>query len=273
MGEDGEVVFQRLAETDSGVDGNAGAGDPRRLARFDAPFQVVEYFQRRMVVGRGRLHGLGLPLAMHEDHTDAQIGGHGQRTMVSRQGRDVVDDGGPRRDRLFHHFGLAAVDRDHRPRSGGGQGLDHRKNAAAFLRRGHRIGPGPRGFTADIEDRHAGSGMLIPPCDGRLRGRVITAVGKAVGGDVEHAHDARLIEAESREGGPLIGQAREQAIDPRLVNPGEAGGPGREVVQASAPGDGVLTVARHHLDLVEPRPGAADPGGGPCHGDRPAKRA
>ena len=115
--------------------------------------------------------------------------------------------------------------------------------------------------------------MLIPPRDGRLRGRVIATIGKTVGGNIEHTHDARLIEADARKGGPSIGKTGEQAFDPRLVIAAEAGSPGREVVQASTPGRGVPAIAHYDLNLVEPRPGTAYPGRGPRHGDRPAKRA
>jgi hypothetical protein len=71
------------------------------------------------------------------------------------------------------------------------EGLDDRDDAPELLGHGHRLGPGPRRLTTDVDDGGAlghhrqavlhGGGMVEPQ----------PAVGEGVRGDVQHAHHER----------------------------------------------------------------------------------
>ena len=72
-----------------------------------------------------------------------------------------------------------------------GQLFDDRQDAAQFLRFADRLGAGPRGFAADVENfralrdqfqrvRHGGAGV-----------QKFSAIGKGIGRDIDDAHDER----------------------------------------------------------------------------------
>ena len=149
------------------------------------------------------------------------------------QGRDVVDHVRAGGERGFHHRRAAGVDADRRAHRHAV--LDRGDRALDLVAFPHRRRAGPRAFAADVDDRRAGlehrRGVRL-----RLLGIVeeLAAVGKAVGRDVEDAHDLRLVEpdralAELQRrvrraqpgplrlglGAELVGQALEHPVDAR----------------------------------------------------------
>ena len=70
----------------------------------------------------------------------------------------------------------------------GDQGLDHRYHALHFLDLWNPCRPGAGGFAPDIDDLRPLRGQESAVGDGGLGVGVQSAVGKRVGGDVEHPH-------------------------------------------------------------------------------------
>src|SRR6185369_14804898 len=63
-----QVVIQRLAETESRIDGNALSLYAGGLAGLDAPRKIVAYLAQHIRVARRLLHRRGLALLVHEAH-------------------------------------------------------------------------------------------------------------------------------------------------------------------------------------------------------------
>ena len=76
-------------------------------------------------------------------------------------------------------------------------GFDDRQDAGLLFGGGERSGVGAGGFAADVEDVGALVEHLERLGEGALRGMLgrveVAAVGEAVGGDVEDAHDERSL--------------------------------------------------------------------------------
>ena len=61
-------MFECLAETNAGVDGDSGAGEARGLGlRNETGERVVDVEEDIVIGGRG-LHRLRIALGMHQDH-------------------------------------------------------------------------------------------------------------------------------------------------------------------------------------------------------------
>ena len=116
------------------------------------------------------------------------LGGQGGHIRVEAQGADVIDDGGSGVQGGPGHLGLIGIDGDGDV-DFGGQGFDDRQDPAQFLIQRHGIGKGPGGFAADIQDVGAGHYQGPGLGQGGVRVEKAAAVGKGVGGDVEHPHD------------------------------------------------------------------------------------
>ena len=132
---------------------------------------------------------------VHQHDRAADLRHHLQRAIIPQQGRDVVNDRRPRRQRGLHHRGLARVDRDER--AAAREPFDHGDDAANLVAFPHGGGTRPRRFAADIDQRCTGRRQHHAGTGGRSRIVVQrAAVGEAVGRDVEDARDARLVEAQ-----------------------------------------------------------------------------
>ena len=108
---------------------------------------------------------------------------------------DVVDDLGPGFDGASGGGGVVGVYGD----DGGGalfeDGFDDREDAGLFFFGGERDGVGAGGFAADVEEVGAFvehlEGVGYGSGGGVFGGVEVAAVGEAVGGDVEDAHENR----------------------------------------------------------------------------------
>ena len=199
IGEDREVVLHELAEADAGIDRDPVARDAGRLACRDARREMIVDLGRRVCVDGLFLHRLGIALAVHQDHRDAKARDRGECLVVMGQRGDVVDDARTLADGKLHHPRLAGVDGNDGIRLGLSERLDHRQGAHQFLFVADGIGTGAGRFPADIEESGARRDLL-PGTGERLFGAgVVAAVGKAVGGDVDHSHDARFVHGDARE--------------------------------------------------------------------------
>ena len=125
-----EVVVERLAETDAGVEqhllfahaGGEGVGQ--------APLEKGDHLADHVVVARGFLHGPRLAQHVHEAHRTAALGDERGHGGVAAQGRDVVHEAGAGVERGPRHRRLGRVDRDESLRRGG-EAFDCRHHARA----------------------------------------------------------------------------------------------------------------------------------------------
>ena len=106
------------------------------------------------------------------------------------QARYVVDNFSPGCKCLAGHCRLGRIDRE---RNAGlcGEFLDDRQNTAEFFVHGDGFGVGAGAFAADIEEVGALSDEFQAMGDGGLGVEVASTIGKAVGSDIDDAHQQR----------------------------------------------------------------------------------
>jgi hypothetical protein len=235
-----QVMRLRLAEADAGIDDDAPARDAKGDERLDPLPEPVKDIERHIVVARITLHGLGAALRVHDADRQGVFGGKGGESGIKGEASHIVDEVGTDARGLLRHGGLAGVDGDGR-RDFGADGGDHRRGAADFVIDLDRGGPRAGGFAAHIEDRGSGARHRMGMGE-RLRGiEMLAAVGKAVRGDIEDAHDLRRGHVERRDR-----RAGCRKTGHRVV--GQVSG-GHQVWGG---------IARQHLDRVEPAPAACE---------------
>src|SRR6185503_11867805 len=156
-----------------------------------------------------------------------------------REGRDVIDQVDAGLSGAAHDLRLAGIDGE--PRTcAWREGLDDGADTAPFLLEIDRVGAGPRRFPADVENVGALRLELQRMRDGRVACEVAPAVGKAVGGDVDNAHDARAIEREA--GNRCAGSTQGvQEVAQSVDTAGESFGRGHDATE------GLLRVTLDHL--------------------------
>ncbi len=173
-----QVVRQRLAEADAGIDDQPRAGDAGGFTGFDAGAEPIVDVEDDIVIVGFVLHGARVALGMHQhDRQPGPRRGLEARGIMA-QGRDVVDEVHAGLSRAAHHLGLARVDGKPGARAGR-QRLDDGADAAPFLLRIDRIGAGPRRFPADVEDVGPLRLQLQRVGDGRIRRQIAPAVGRS----------------------------------------------------------------------------------------------
>ena len=187
-----EVVLERLAEADPGVDHDALLAHALADRELDALLEEGADVVDDVVVARVVLHRARLAEHVHQAAVAAAIGHEaGELGLVAERG-DVVDEGG------------AGVDAPPRPRSSFAVStLICDAGAAQRARRRGRRGAAPR---RSSPARHRGrvdsppmSRMSAPSAisaracsTARSKANHSPAVGERVGRDVEDAHDARV---------------------------------------------------------------------------------
>ena len=261
VAQDLEVVACGLAEADAGVDDDLAPGDTGRLGRGDVGRQRVEHVEARILVAGLALHRLGRALHVGEHDPGAVPGDDRAGAGVVAKRADVVHDSGAGVEGGLHHPRPAGIDRDREPVIG--QRTNHRNHPAHLLGLARRTGTRPGRFAAHVNKIGAGLGHGAPVRDRvRLYG-MIAAIGEAVRGHVEDAHQARPVQRETADGsagGAETGaQRRDLGRRARRVLLGPAGQHG--VLQAHPPARG--PVAEEHVDEVEGERGAGDRVAGP----------
>jgi len=129
---------------------------------------------------------------VHQHDGDAQVGDQRQHGNVVASGGNVVDQSGPGVDRGGGHSRLRGVDAQHHPGKFAGDPVDYRTHALDLLGGGHGLGPGASGFTSDVDQVVPGVDHCPGLGDGGIDVGKAAAVGKAVGRDVQDAHDQRV---------------------------------------------------------------------------------
>ena len=120
-----------------------------------------------------------------------------EAVRVVAQRRDVVDHPGAGGDRRAHHRRLAGIDRDQD--AAPGERLDHRHHARGSPRRPATGAAPGRVDSPPTSTMSAPSACSLSPVAIAAAGlEEAPAVGEAVGGDVDHAHDQRAALGQAR---------------------------------------------------------------------------
>ena len=110
-GQQGEVVLQRLAEADAGVEDDPLLGDPGIDGSLQARGQVVPHLRHDVLVRRVLLHRARVAAHVHEADVGAALGHQRQQARVEPAGGDVVDEREAGVEGGLGHRGQRGVDR------------------------------------------------------------------------------------------------------------------------------------------------------------------
>lgn len=183
-----QVVLRCFAETDAGVQADAGRGDAGSLSQGESLFKERAHLCHDIGIGWCNLHGLRVALHVHEDDAAGVCGAKGTHFCRFKAG-DVVNDVCPCCQGCCSNGGVAGVYGDECVGEFSANGRDNGCGAAFFFRRGYRGSPWAGGLAANVDDM----GALVKHEAGMLKGGgdgvVAATVGEGVGGDVENAHD------------------------------------------------------------------------------------
>ena len=129
----------------------------------------------------------------------AAFDGQRQHGRIALQSGDVVDDLGAGVDGVPSDQGLRGVDRNGQVRLPAKR-PQHRHDAAEFLLHVDRLGIGPGALATDVEDVGPFGGQPQAVLDGRIGVEKASAVGEAVGRNVDDAHQQRQLVRDERAG-------------------------------------------------------------------------
>jgi len=113
-----------LAETESNVCDDSLARNPGALRRRDAFNEKGLHVDDDVSVVRRTLHRGRITLLVHQAHGTIARRDHRKRTGRGER-LDIVDHGGPGRERRAHHAGAARINRDRDDKTA--QRLEHRQ--------------------------------------------------------------------------------------------------------------------------------------------------
>ena len=116
-----EVVRDRLAEADAGVEADPLLGDALRDREREPLLEERRDLGRDVVVARLRLHRPRLALHVHEAEVRAGVGDDSRELGVAAQSRDVVDEDRAALERGPRDGRLRGVDRDREARRRAGR--------------------------------------------------------------------------------------------------------------------------------------------------------
>ena len=105
-------MLDRLAETDARIEQDLLLAHAAREREGQAFLQELEDLHDDIVVARFLLHGLGLPLHVHQADGAACLGDHVRHVVVAAQGGDVIDDRRAGGQGAARHLRLDRVDAD-----------------------------------------------------------------------------------------------------------------------------------------------------------------
>src|SRR5215211_1300872 len=179
-----EVVLDRLAEADAGVEADAVFGDPRLDCKAQSLLEERLHVVDDVVVARVQLHGPRLAEHVHQADVESGSGDDVGHARVAAQRGDVVDELRTERDRPPRDLGLRGVDR-HRQLLA--DLLQNRQHPRQLFLDGDGTRAGTRGFPADVDDRRPFIEHSTSVRDGVLRSQVDAAVRERVR---RHVHDA-----------------------------------------------------------------------------------
>ena len=197
IGEQLDIVPQRLAETEAGIHDDPVLGETGSGTGTHPLCQKTGDLRNDVAILRLLLHRTRLALHVHEAHRTLQFGCRLQRTFLAERA-DVVDHHGAHPGRRAHDGGPARID-------GNGHigvvddSLDYRQNPVELFLLGYVSCAGPCRLAAYIDD----SGAILRHRL-RLTQRSVTAdesaaVRERVGCDIENPHYGRDVDMQRTE--------------------------------------------------------------------------
>jgi len=193
-------VLDRLAEPDAGVEHDLLLADAGGNGKRQALLEEAEDIVDDVLVVGVVLHGLRRPEHVHQAYGAPGLGDDlGHRRIAAQRG-DVVDDRRSRDQRATRDLGFGRVHRDGR-RDLAAQGGHDGDDARRLLVDRRRIGPGPRRFAADVDDRGTVRGHGLALTESGFGMDEKATVRERVRGHVEDPHHAREIEITLQEEG------------------------------------------------------------------------
>ena len=185
-----KIVGMRLAEPDARIEADAVERDPSGEQRVAAPLEVAMDVADHIVIAGIDLHGLRGALHVHGTDAGTRFHGDAEHAGIPLQAGDVVDDLSAQFDCPGRHRRLRCVDRDRNSRLS--CQLPHDlSHTAKFLVGRNRYRVGPRALATDIEDVGPLRDDLQPLGNSGLDALMASAVGKAIGRDVDDPHHER----------------------------------------------------------------------------------
>ncbi len=165
------------------------------VLKLGAELRAYEWIDGcRIEAGEG-VPDLRGPAGVHEDEARgwAAVGedrGHGR---VPGEAANVVDDLDAGVDGGTGGGAVVGIDGEDGLGAGGADGFEDGKEAGLLFGGGESGGVGAGGFGTDVEDVGAAIEDIEATLDGGVEGEELAAIGEAVGGDVEDAHDEGAI--------------------------------------------------------------------------------
>jgi len=196
--QESQIMGQCLAETDAGIDDQARACDAGLFAGLDADLECVVNIEHDVVVDWIALHSARIALRMHEHHRQAGRGCDLETLRVVGEGGDVIDDARTGLHGPAHHLRIARID-GQRDTGACRQTFDDGQHAPAFVFDTERLGARTGRLPTDVQEIRSLRLELKPVRDGGIDYKIATTVGETVRGDINHAHDAGLIERDPRD--------------------------------------------------------------------------
>src|ERR1041385_8640208 len=129
---------------------------------------------------------------VHQDQSGARSRDGVRDVEIKAERGDVVDDRSPGIERCACNFGFRRIDGERRfglPR----KGFNNWHNARNLFFSRYRLATRTRRFATDVDDVGAFSDHLFGVRHGSVEGEKLSAVAKAVRGDIKNAHDERAL--------------------------------------------------------------------------------
>jgi len=191
-GVDDVVIVAELAEAEAGVEDDVVAGGASGAGGIDAVAKAGKdggHDKHRVKRWEG-VPVLRGSAGVHEDDAAAEVGASAGHAEVPEVAGDVVDDFGTGFDGETGGFGVESIDGEDGVGASVEDGFEDWEDAGLLFGGGDGGGVGAGGFAAQVEDVGTFVEELKGVGQGFGGGEEVAAIGEAVGGDVEDAHDA-----------------------------------------------------------------------------------
>lgn len=187
VAEELKVVFEGLAEAESGVEDDACGVDAGVGEDVEPAFEEGTDFGDDVVVSGVLLHGGGGASHVHDDEASGGFGGELDHAGIATEAGDVVDDVGSGGECGTGDGGFHGVDGEEGAGLGADGADDGDDSPDLFLGRdgfGTRAG----GFAAEVEDVGAFGEEVEGVFDGAAGVEEAASIRKGIRGDVNDAH-------------------------------------------------------------------------------------
>ena len=188
--QDHQIVLDPLAEAQSRIQDDPRTINPMIFREGRTFAQKNANLLNDMVIMRPTvcLHLRRRAPTMHQDDAYTRAGDDADHFPIVPQGGRVVDEVRSGFDRGGRHRRQTRVNRDGDGPVRGANRFNDGNRAFDLLLRSDRLGAGPRGFGAYVDDGRPFGDHLAGPCCGAGRIEVLPGITERVGGNIQHAH-------------------------------------------------------------------------------------